>query len=982
MPVTKKQQSEITALMNDYWDSYFRGDMKHWQNYLVDDYRNIGGTEEEIWNSKQEILDYTYRMLDQMVGQSEIRNKQTQIIPYDPYVMVHEFMDLFIKVETEWSFYGKFRLSSLIQEIGNGWKVLHQHGSYPDAHTEQGEAFAFDKLRKENTELRDAVKRRTIELEIKNRDLEIETALERVRARAMGMQKSEELKEVIQIVYEQFIHLNIHVEHAGFIMDYKNRDDMHIWLADKHAIPFEVTIPYFDCAHWNSYNDAKEKGKDFFTNHLSFEEKNKFYSDLFQLVPGVPEETLQYYFSCPGLAISTVLLDNIGLYIENFSGISYTNEENNILMRLGKVFQQTYTRFLDLQLAEEQAREAHIETALERVRARTMAMQKSDELGDVASVLFKELNQLVTNLWTCGFVLCEKDREEDEWWLSMDTGFTRGFFLPHVGDYAHAILYEGWSNGEAFRSVQLDGASLQQHYDWLMDINISRKIFEEMDAAGLERPNWQKLHAAYFSRGYLVLITREPCGEEEIFKRFAQVFDQTYTRFLDLQKAEAQTREAQINLAVERVRAKALAMFKSEEILQVVYKLKEEIMSLHIPGVVAATIHLKEKDDQCRVWDISTVEINEEALHHPMDISYKLETTDPNFFMRRIWGNTDKYFVEMQDEDDLKRTIQWLRDNDRNQQADETEQFIENTKLKKLYHPTIQINNGRMCIDLLESPAPEIESILEKMGAAFDLAYKRFEDLQNAEAQAREAHIVAALEKVRSRSLAMHATNDLGDVVKVIVEKLQELGVVLDANGVILCTYFDQSKDVLHWIVSPDFSMAGSYLLPYFDHPIFNDAWHSKQSGNDYFSKSFSVEEKNSFFEYAFEHSDYKHFPEEFKQWIFQNDKHSLSFAWQKNSAILIPSHTGVLPTEANKAILIRFSKVFEQAYVRFLDLKKAEAQAREAKIEMALEKIRSRTMAMQHSDELPEAANLLFLEVQALRYSCVELRLQCTVRR
>jgi hypothetical protein len=89
-----------------------------------------------------------------------------------------------------------------------------------------------------------------------------------------------------------------------------------------------------------------------------------------------------------------------------------------------------------------------------------------------------------------------------------------------------------------------------------------------------------------------------------------------------------------------------------------------------------------------------------------------------------------------------------------------------------------------------------------------------------------------------------------------------------------------------------------------------------------------------------------------------------------------------VLPTEANKAILIRFSKVFEQAYVRFLDLKKAEAQAREAKIEMALEKIRSRTMAMQHSDELPEAANLLFLEVQALRYSCVELRLQCTVRR
>ena len=150
----------------------------------------------------------------------------------------------------------------------------------------------------------------------------------------------------------------------GLLWIIKTRDDMHIWLADKHAVPFQVTIPYFDCAHWNSFNEAKEKGMDFFANHLSFEEKNRFYQDLFKLIPGVPEETLEYYFSCPGLAISTVLLENVGLYIENFSGIPYTDEENNTLMRFGKVFQQTYTRFLDLQKAEAQAREAQIETSI------------------------------------------------------------------------------------------------------------------------------------------------------------------------------------------------------------------------------------------------------------------------------------------------------------------------------------------------------------------------------------------------------------------------------------------------------------------------------------------------------------------------------------------------------------------------------------------------------------------------------------------
>ncbi len=52
----------------------------------------------------------------------------------------------------------------------------------------------------------------------------------------------------------------------------------------------------------------------------------------------------------------------------------------------------------------------------------------------------------------------------------------------------------------------------------------------------------------------------------EVLKRFARVFDQAYTRFLDLQKAEAQSREAQIELGLERVRARAMAMQASEEL--------------------------------------------------------------------------------------------------------------------------------------------------------------------------------------------------------------------------------------------------------------------------------------------------------------------------------------------------------------------------------------------------------------------------------
>ncbi|MCU0388569.1 MAG: hypothetical protein MUE71_08185, partial [Chitinophagaceae bacterium] len=178
----------------------------------------------------------------------------------------------------------------------------------------------------------------------------------------MAMHKSEELKEVIRVVLEQFVQLNMNVGHAGFYIDYHKHDDMHIWLADPNIEPFFAILPYFDTPTWNSFLEAKAKGITLHTDLLDFETKNQFYSSLFELFT-VPEEAKKFYLACKGLAVSTVLLDTIGLYIENFDAFSYTDEENKILIRFGKVFQQTYTRFLDLQKAEAQAREAQIEAA-------------------------------------------------------------------------------------------------------------------------------------------------------------------------------------------------------------------------------------------------------------------------------------------------------------------------------------------------------------------------------------------------------------------------------------------------------------------------------------------------------------------------------------------------------------------------------------------------------------------------------------------
>ncbi len=46
-------------------------------------------------------------------------------------------------------------------------------------------------------------------------------------------------------------------------MDYKARDDMYIWLADKHEVPSQITIPYFDFSALEQFYEAKAKRNGF-----------------------------------------------------------------------------------------------------------------------------------------------------------------------------------------------------------------------------------------------------------------------------------------------------------------------------------------------------------------------------------------------------------------------------------------------------------------------------------------------------------------------------------------------------------------------------------------------------------------------------------------------------------------------------------------------------------------------------------------------
>jgi len=225
MKLTKKLEAEIRKTYKDYFDSYLKGDIPRFSSFIDEGFRVIGTSEIEVFNSKKETLAFYEEAKDEIVDKAELRNRHIVVVPVDSLVLVQELSDFFILINKEWSFYSKIRLSTFFRQTASGWKLINQHGSLPDAKVQDGETVAFEKISKENQELRDAVKRRTVELEQKNRELQIESALERVRTVAMSMQKPEDLSAIGKTIFSNLISLGFEsIRNTEIVINKDNKE--------------------------------------------------------------------------------------------------------------------------------------------------------------------------------------------------------------------------------------------------------------------------------------------------------------------------------------------------------------------------------------------------------------------------------------------------------------------------------------------------------------------------------------------------------------------------------------------------------------------------------------------------------------------------------------------------------------------------------------------------------------------------------------
>jgi hypothetical protein len=572
-----------------------------------------------------------------------------------------------------------------------------------------------------------------------------------------------------------------------------------------------------------------------------------------------------------------------------------------------------------------------------------MAMHKSEELPEVAEVLYNQLKDLGDDPERITIGIMSEDNRVITWWATDQGGSKLNFRFQATADEPTVMLklYDSWKAKHTSLVVDLTGPELSQWVKYCREV-IGVPINEEI----LQNRRVQTV--GFFSHG-CVMITSPHLPDPEtinILERFATVFGLTYRRFLDLQKAEAQAREATIEAALERVRAKAMAMHNSEDLNETIKVFYQQVSLLSLtPRRCGVGLFNKEN----KIAYVSVMNTTEQG--ESVETIGKMELTGHPVLKSLYdhWLSQQDYFPVLRG-NQIKEYYQVLRPHlnypDYPNDAVQFGYFFCFPE-GALYAWTTQ-----------ELPEEEL-NIYRRFTSVLSLTYKRYKDLKQAEAQAREAQIEVSLERVRSKTMAMHSSDDVTSATATMFTELERLGIENMRCGI--AHYLEDHKMEV-WSVSnlaDGKVVRGAGLLDTNSIPfwkIFYSTWQKKE---DFLYYLMAGKEKEDYFKKISTLQNYlSRSIEDVPDLSIQTYYFPEGSVW----AFSLKPHS-----EEDKQVMKRFASVFSLTFRRYQDLKKAEAQAREATIEAAMEKVRSSAMAMHSSNDISSTTTVVFEELRKL---------------
>lgn len=747
-----------------------------------------------------------------------------------------------------------------------------------------------------------------------NRDLTIEASLERVRVVAMTMNQPEALIEVCKILLAElqalgFSHIRntqiaIANDEKGSYMNYESypNDKNFVGEVAYSSHPFIAEL----AANMRANKDA------FFHESISGEALADWrrYIKRFSNQPTPKLDAAQalhyYYYSIGAGGLGFCTYEPLG------------DQDMQVLRRFRNVFDLAYRRYTDIELAVAQAREANIEASLERVRATAMAMHKPEDMLSICRVIFQQLDLLgVKNIRNTQTVILNDSKQcytNYEYFNLYDKEI-----IIDVAYSAHPIIrhfIDQITEGEdAFFFSAIEGDALT---DWRHYLTTGQeKIDPRLEAA-------TSLYYYFYSIGPGALGVSAydtPMTEDNVMvlKRFRNVFELAYRRYTDIEQAFAQAREAQIEAALERVRSKAMAMQKSDDLANAVAVVFEELDKLNSGMLRCGIAILDPEKPRGDIW--ITVKSEEGNKIHvsgdePLDIHPLLKGA------HEAWLKQEDFSYILEGED-LFTYYQSL--DPTNLQLPIVATFHPDEKDQRHYYFNTVFQHGSLFAFMKTAITDEIKLVMKRFAGVFDLTYKRFLDLQKAEAQAREAQIEASLERVRAHAMAMHNSADLSATVNILFKELKTLGITPMRCGVGEMLEGTHTSELVFTTADHQgelYELPGKLLHE--GHPVIENIYKYWKRQEEYHPvlQGTDIMEYYKVIKSQMILPEYPAYTRHFGNYFYF--KEGFFFAWAEKEF-----------TEEAMNIFRKFTSVLSLTYKRYKDLKQAEAQAEQARLDL-----------------------------------------------
>jgi signal transduction histidine kinase len=238
------------------------------------------------------------------------------------------------------------------------------------------------RLKEENDRLEKLLAAQAIELEKKKRDLEIESALEKVRIKASGMRSSSELAETSAILFKQLNQLRISALRTSVgILDDAN-DAMELWVTSYTGDGNVTRVLDYVNLHihpvFENIIPARRHQKPYALTVLSGQDVKSYYLNIgtYLHLPKQKKYNQQefYYAFFFTEGSINVVTDH-----------PLTEEECNTMVRFALAFGMVYSRFLELKKAE-----ANLEE-LRATQSQLIQSEKMASLGELTAGIAHEI---------------------------------------------------------------------------------------------------------------------------------------------------------------------------------------------------------------------------------------------------------------------------------------------------------------------------------------------------------------------------------------------------------------------------------------------------------------------------------------------------------------------------------------------------------------------------------------------------------------